>query len=78
MKIEGVTRRGHKSLPVLEKLSFTVPARSSLPTLDKYSHLEHNGDSQNSWVRRSESRLSALVHTLPDSASLRRAVFHLA
>ncbi len=44
LDVEGVIRRGKKSLPVLEKLSFTAPARQALPSLDKYARLEHEGD----------------------------------
>jgi radical SAM superfamily enzyme YgiQ (UPF0313 family) len=62
-EVEGVTRRGHKALPVLEKLSFTVPARSSLPTLDNYSHLEHNGDSRTAgYVEASRGCLHLCTH----------------
>lgn len=63
IEVEGVTRRGHKALPVLEKLSFTVPERSSLPTLDKYSHLEHNGDSRTAgYVEASRGCLHLCTH----------------
>lgn len=42
--IAGVIRNGREALPVLERLSFTAPARQSLPPLEQYSHLEHDGD----------------------------------
>ena len=41
--VEGVIRRGKFSLPVLQKLSFPIPERDALPTLEQYAHLEQNG-----------------------------------
>ena len=41
--VEGVICRGKVALPVLEKLDFTVPDRSGLPSLRNYSRLEHAG-----------------------------------
>ena len=40
----GVTSREQSAAPNLLRLPFTVAARHTLPTLDKYAHLEHNGD----------------------------------
>ena len=44
--IEGVSRLGRTVAPVLKRplSSFPVPSRSLLPRLDKYAHLERNGD----------------------------------
>jgi radical SAM superfamily enzyme YgiQ (UPF0313 family) len=40
--LEGVIRRGKVALPVLDKLSFAVPRRGALPSLEEYAHLEHD------------------------------------
>ncbi len=44
--IEGVSCLGRMAAPVLKRppSRFPVPSRSLLPRLDKYAHLEHNGD----------------------------------
>ncbi|HLJ96435.1 MAG TPA: CUAEP/CCAEP-tail radical SAM protein [Gemmataceae bacterium] len=42
--IEGVFQRGRASRPFLQRLPFAVPARHALPVLEKYAHLEHNGE----------------------------------
>lgn len=41
--VAGVIRKGSEAAPFLEKLPFTAPARSLLPTLDRYARLEHEG-----------------------------------
>ena len=41
--IPGIIRTDKAALPVLEKLTFTSPSRQALPTLENYSHLDHNG-----------------------------------
>lgn len=43
-EVPGVIQRGRPSLPFLERLTFTRPAREGLPVLDQYAHLEHNGN----------------------------------
>jgi len=45
-QVEGIISAGVAALPVLEKLSFTVPVRNTLPPLEKYASLEHNGESR--------------------------------
>ena len=42
--IPGIIRTDKAALPVLEKLQFTSPSRQALPTLENYSHLDHNGE----------------------------------
>ena len=44
--VEGVSHLGRTAAPVLRRpsSSFPVPSRSLLPRLDKYAHLERNGD----------------------------------
>ncbi len=42
--IAGVTTRNKKSLPVLERLNFAAPDRSSLPSLDRYARLAFKGE----------------------------------
>jgi radical SAM superfamily enzyme YgiQ (UPF0313 family) len=42
--IEGVIQRGAAARPFLQRLPFALPVRDSLPALDKYARLEHNGD----------------------------------
>jgi radical SAM superfamily enzyme YgiQ (UPF0313 family) len=44
--VAGVTRRGVKSQPYLQRLPFALPARTPLPTLDRYARLEHQGESR--------------------------------
>jgi radical SAM superfamily enzyme YgiQ (UPF0313 family) len=39
----GVIRRQQAARPFLERLSFAVPSRGALPSLDKYARLEHGG-----------------------------------
>jgi len=61
--VEGVIRRGKVALPVLEKLSFPFPERDALPSLDKYAHLEHNGDSRTAgYVEASRGCLHLCTH----------------
>jgi len=62
-ELPGITRRGMVSLPVLEKLSFTVPTRTSLPALEEYSQLEHNGNRQTAgYVEASRGCLHLCTH----------------
>lgn len=42
--IEGVIQPGTKARPFLRRLPFAVPSRNTLPPLEKYAHLEHNGE----------------------------------
>ena len=42
--IRGVTRRGERAAPVLERLDFPLPSRAQLPALKKYAHLERDGE----------------------------------
>ncbi|MCI0680485.1 MAG: CUAEP/CCAEP-tail radical SAM protein [Gemmataceae bacterium] len=44
LDIAGVIQRGRPAKPFLERLSFAVPSRHALPTLDKYAQLEHRGE----------------------------------
>ncbi len=46
MDVAGVIRRGAAPRPFLQRLPFALPVRDSLPTLDKYAKLEHNGQSR--------------------------------
>jgi radical SAM superfamily enzyme YgiQ (UPF0313 family) len=39
----GVIRRGSAAQPHLQRLTFALPMRDSLPPLDKYARLEHQG-----------------------------------
>ena len=41
--VEGVLQRGAAVQPYLRRLSFALPVRETLPPLDKYARLEHNG-----------------------------------
>lgn len=61
--VAGVIRRGKVALPVLQKLSFAVPERGTLPSLDKYSHLEHEGGSRTAgYVEASRGCLHLCTH----------------
>jgi radical SAM superfamily enzyme YgiQ (UPF0313 family) len=42
--IAGVSRQGSFALPVLEKIPFAPPSRSSLPSLCSYAHLDEGGE----------------------------------
>jgi radical SAM superfamily enzyme YgiQ (UPF0313 family) len=42
--IEGVIQRGEAARPFLQRLPFALPVRNTLPPLDKYARLEHQGD----------------------------------
>lgn len=44
--VEGVTFRNRRADPYLERLEFTVPTRSGLPSLENYAQLLHDGDSR--------------------------------
>ena len=44
VQIEGVIQTGTKARPLLRRLPFAVPSRGTLPPLEKYAHLEHNGE----------------------------------
>ena len=41
--IEGVRQRGHAAAPVLQRLPFAAPSRSTLPGLKRYAHLDRDG-----------------------------------
>jgi radical SAM superfamily enzyme YgiQ (UPF0313 family) len=61
--VNGVISRGKVALPILEKLSFAVPARSGLPPLEEYAHLEHNGDRRTAgYVEASRGCLHLCTH----------------
>jgi radical SAM superfamily enzyme YgiQ (UPF0313 family) len=61
--IEGVIQRGMPARPHLQRLSFAVPARTSLPTLDQYARLEHNGASRvTGYVEASRGCLHLCTH----------------
>ena len=42
--VEGVIQPGTKARPCLQRLPFAVPSRNKLPPLEKYAHLEYNGE----------------------------------
>lgn len=42
--VEGVSTKTRASEPVLERLNFTAPDRSSLVALERYAKLEYNGE----------------------------------
>jgi radical SAM superfamily enzyme YgiQ (UPF0313 family) len=61
--LEGVIRRGKMALPVLQKLDFALPIRTGLPSLEEYSHLEHNGDRRTAgYVEASRGCLHLCTH----------------
>ncbi|MFT5524444.1 MAG: radical SAM superfamily enzyme YgiQ (UPF0313 family) [Pirellulaceae bacterium] len=61
--VVGVSRRGKIALPVLEKSSFTTPARASLPPLEEYAKLEHNGEQRTvGYVEASRGCLHLCTH----------------
>jgi radical SAM superfamily enzyme YgiQ (UPF0313 family) len=41
--VEGIIQRGQPARPYIARLPFAVPDRESLPVLDHYARLEHNG-----------------------------------
>ena len=41
--VDGVQRRGQAARPILRKLSFAPPSRGGLPALQKYAHLDRDG-----------------------------------
>jgi radical SAM superfamily enzyme YgiQ (UPF0313 family) len=42
-EVPGVIQRGRPAAPFLQRLEYAPPSRLALPTLEHYSHLEHNG-----------------------------------
>ncbi len=61
--IASVITRGHDAQPYLERLPFAVPARHSLPNLDKYAQLEDNGVSRTAgYVEASRGCLHLCTH----------------
>ncbi len=42
--VDGVSRRGHLAGPVLQRQPAAMPSRWGLPPLEKYAHLEIDGD----------------------------------
>ncbi len=44
LDVGGVIRRERPAPPNLERLSFAVPSRGALPSLDKYAQLEDRGE----------------------------------
>jgi radical SAM superfamily enzyme YgiQ (UPF0313 family) len=61
--IEGVYQRGMTALPYLKRLPFTLPIRTSLPMLDKYARLEHQGERRVSgYVEASRGCLHLCTH----------------
>ncbi len=45
-EVEAVIARGKSAKPFLKRLEFTTPARTALPTLCNYAHLECDGQSR--------------------------------
>jgi radical SAM superfamily enzyme YgiQ (UPF0313 family) len=61
--IEGVIAQGKIALPVLQKLPFAVPTRKSLPSLESYARLEHDGNSRTAgYVEASRGCLHLCTH----------------
>ena len=61
--VPGISRKGKKSLPVLEKLSFAAPTRKSLPSLEKYASLVDRGDTRTAgYVEASRGCLHLCTH----------------
>jgi radical SAM superfamily enzyme YgiQ (UPF0313 family) len=61
--VPGVISRDRMALPILDKLSFAVPARDGLPPLEEYAHLEHNGDRRTAgYVEASRGCLHLCTH----------------
>jgi radical SAM superfamily enzyme YgiQ (UPF0313 family) len=61
--IGGVIKRGVPARPHLQRLAFALPARTSLPTLDQYAKLEHNGASHvTGYVEASRGCLHLCTH----------------
>ena len=61
--VAGVIRAGKTALPVLEKLAFSTPSREALPPLEKYAHLEHDGDCRTAgYVEASRGCLHLCTH----------------
>ncbi len=59
----GVISRGRTAQPYLERLSFTAPARGALPDLEKYAHLEHEGERRTAgYVEASRGCLHLCTH----------------
>src|SRR5262249_25915778 len=44
--VEGVLQRGVAARPYLHRLPFALPARQTLPALDRYARLEYRGESR--------------------------------
>jgi radical SAM superfamily enzyme YgiQ (UPF0313 family) len=58
-----VIRRGRAAAPYLAKLPFTAPARDALPDLEKYAHLEHEGECRTAgYVEASRGCLHLCTH----------------
>ncbi len=63
VEVAGVIQHGQPALPVLEKLSFAVPQRDGLPSLDQYAELEHNGNTRTAgYVEASRGCLHLCTH----------------
>lgn len=61
--VAGVIGRDSAAAPHLERLSFPVPARTALPTLDNYAKLEQNGDCRTAgYVEASRGCLHMCTH----------------
>jgi len=61
--IPGVILRDGVAQPFLQRLSFAVPARGKLPPLEKYAHLEHNGNRRTAgYVEASRGCLHLCTH----------------
>lgn len=43
-EVEGVTTKTRRSLPVLERLDFNLPDRSTLPSIERYARLDSRGE----------------------------------
>jgi radical SAM superfamily enzyme YgiQ (UPF0313 family) len=44
VEVEGIIQRGRPARPSLARLPFALPARTALPSLDRYARLEHRGE----------------------------------
>jgi radical SAM superfamily enzyme YgiQ (UPF0313 family) len=42
--VEGISHRGKIVGPYLKRLPFALPSRNGLPALERYAHLEHDGE----------------------------------
>lgn len=63
LDVDGVIRKGRGARPYLQRLPFTVPERNALPSLERYAHLEHNGQCRTAgYVEASRGCLHLCTH----------------